>query len=348
MSSRITLSGNTDPLAVAGSSFDPNFQRLGVRNRAFTMTCRARSQILAGSMTARALHVELHAAARLRDLSGAIAFGTLAWGFERTLTTALRANILARDVQAHHTAADRRPEWNVDLIFEIRPGFGPLIGMGRCAAASTEDSRKDVAKATAPTGCALTATCVVDQVREIESAKIEMDALSALTCSWKASTGLACSRVGFGGRWVDVVRVEPDLIVNLPLLGIAKNFVRLRDSLEFLFGSLVPWIDVGMILAGEFAEGFPNVLGGRGLLHAENLVIVFLGGGRHYENFKSIFSVDRLLGVGVDTNKHRKLLAVNPREAKLVVLGLADIDALGDRTKRSEIVTKTLHDIGYR
>src|SRR5215467_11348154 len=36
-----------------------------------------------------------------------------------------------------------------------------------------------------------------------------------------------------------------------------------------------------MVLAGEFTEGFANVLGGGGLLHAENFVVVLLCGSSH-------------------------------------------------------------------
>ena len=39
----------------------------------------------------------------------------------------VRADILARDVQAHHAAADRRPERNVDLIFEIGAGLRAFL-----------------------------------------------------------------------------------------------------------------------------------------------------------------------------------------------------------------------------
>jgi hypothetical protein len=45
--------------------------------------------------------------------------------------------------------------------------------------------------------------------------------------------------------------VRAELVVLLPLLGIAEHFVGFVDFLEARFRGLVAWIDVGMELAGQ-------------------------------------------------------------------------------------------------
>jgi hypothetical protein len=92
----------------------------------------------------------------------------------------------------------------------------------------------------------------------------------------------AAARVGLRRRWIDVVGVEAELVVNLPLLGIAEDVVGLGKSLELLFGTFIAGIDVRMVLARKFAERFADVVGGRGLLYAENAVIILVGGRGHF------------------------------------------------------------------
>ena len=174
--------GNADALPIARSGLDADFERLGVRNRAFAVTGRTRRQILAGAVAARTLDVELHASAGLGDLPGAIALGTFAGSLERSLTVALRADILPRDVEAHDAAADRRPEGNVDLIFEIGAGLGAFFG--RSAPRPPPKMRtEDVAKTASATGSLFCPRpAVVHQVGKIESAEVEGNA--ALASGW--------------------------------------------------------------------------------------------------------------------------------------------------------------------
>src|ERR1700752_2468843 len=106
MRSGVAFSGQADALAVASAGLDAHFERFGIGDRAFAVTGRAHRQILSGPMAARALHIELHAAAGLGDLPAAAALGTFAWRLERALAVAGRADILTGDIEAHHAAAD--------------------------------------------------------------------------------------------------------------------------------------------------------------------------------------------------------------------------------------------------
>src|ERR1700739_1642725 len=67
-------------------------------------------------------------------------------GHLRSLTVAGRADILAGDVEAHDTAADRCPEGNVDLVFEVGAGFWSFLGL---RAAAAEDRDQDVTRGAA-------------------------------------------------------------------------------------------------------------------------------------------------------------------------------------------------------
>ena len=81
--------------------------------------------------------------------------GHLPGDFEQSLAVAVRADILPRDIEAHHAAADRCPERNVDLIFEIGAWLGPFLGLR--AAASAENRSEDVAEAASAAGSPLAA-----------------------------------------------------------------------------------------------------------------------------------------------------------------------------------------------
>ena len=87
--------------------------------------------------------------------------------------------------------------------------------------------------------------------------------------------------IGLGSGRVDVVGVEANLIVDLALLGITKNVVRFRKSLELLLRGLVPGIHVGVIFTRKFAECLADFVRRGGLLHAQNFVIFSFGGGCH-------------------------------------------------------------------
>src|SRR5213076_1698928 len=69
----------------------------------------------------------------------------------------------------------------------------------------------------------------------------------------------------------------PEAVVEAPPLRIGEHLVGLRDLLEALLGLVaVLGIAVGMILEGELAVSFLDVVLGRGAGHTEDLVVIAL------------------------------------------------------------------------
>ena len=102
---------------------------------------------------------------------------------------------------------------------------------------------------------------------------------TAREAAWESSettsSGWAATSICLGGRRIDVVGIEAELVVNLPLLGIAENVIRFGNSLKFLFGTFVSWIDVRMILSRQLAKRLADLLRRGVLLYAEDGVIIF-------------------------------------------------------------------------
>ena len=64
-------------------------------------------------------------------------------------------------------------------------------------------------------------------------------------------------------------------VVLLPFFRILQRLVRFIDFLEFLLGRLVAWIQVGVVLAGQFAVGLFNVIDAGILAHAQDFIKIF-------------------------------------------------------------------------
>src|SRR6516162_5834516 len=169
-----------------------------------------------------------------------------------------------RHAQLQLCAFDGLPEANVHLILEIAARF--LLRYGLVAPA-TKHIGEDVAEPASR--CRTSASRALGDVAKIESAKIKRNflPLSATACgrfpvgraeSPRAKSAAAGIRLC--GCRINVVRVEPDLVVNLPLLGIAQHIVGLRDRFELLLRGLVPWIHVGVILARQLAKRLADLL----------------------------------------------------------------------------------------
>ena len=68
--------------------------------------------------------------------------------------------------------------------------------------------------------------------------------------------------------------IRAQFVIFLALSGVAEDLVSLVDFLEFLFGGLFVFGDVGMVLPGELAKGFANLLVARRSSDAQCLVII--------------------------------------------------------------------------
>src|SRR5664280_2462907 len=259
----------------------------------------AHGAVLAAAAAARAHHVELHAAALLRDLSFAVALGTLAWALKEALAVAVGADFAAWNGELHLRALDRLPEANVHLVFQIVARCGMLH---RLLTAAAEDAGEDVAESAT---AAFAARCAraLGVVIEVEAAEVERNFLgvgarSTPACAASAeATRATAARVGFRRGRVDVVGVEPNLVVDLALLGIAEDVVGLGEGLELLLGRLVDRIHVGVILARQLAKRLTDLLRRGSLLHPENAVIVFVFVGRGWHGWLSAVSFQLELSV---------------------------------------------------
>ncbi len=241
----------------------------------------AHGPVLATASATRASHVELHAAALLRNLSLAIALWTDARAFDVALPVTVPADFQVRDVELHHRALDGLPEAYVDLILEVVARFGSLCNV--LLSAAPEDVGEDVAESAGASGFAPSSARAFGEVVEVEAAEVERHFLrvgARSASAWARTTEstrakASAAPVGLGRRGIDVVGVEPELVVNLPLLGIAEDVVGLRKRFELFLRSLVPGIHVGMILARKLAKRLADIVRGGSLLDPESRVIVF-------------------------------------------------------------------------
>src|SRR5271167_4985072 len=143
----IAAARKTNALTVARASLDADLERLGALHAALAVTHVAHRAVLAAAAAARARHVELHAAALLRNLSFPFAFRADAWTFDVAVPMTGPADLEVRDIELHHRASDRIPEADIYLVFEVAARLGTLLH--RLAASTAEDAGKDVAEAAA-------------------------------------------------------------------------------------------------------------------------------------------------------------------------------------------------------
>src|SRR5438270_891060 len=82
-------------------------------------------------------------------------------------------------------------------------------------------------------------------------------------------------RTEFGAR----SPIGPQLIIFLALGRIAQHFIGLVDFFKFFLGLFFVFGDVGMIFAGELAEGLFDVRTTGGARNTQGLVIIFVTDG---------------------------------------------------------------------
>src|SRR5262249_42218360 len=238
----VTLSRDANALTVPRTRLHPHFERLRVLHDSFAVADRTRGLGLARAIAGRTRHVELHAPAGLRNMSFAAARGASPRRAHYTVASAVAASIEVLDVDLHHRAANRVPETDVDLVFEIAARL--RTAPHACSRASAEDARKDVPK-TPPTGGGLSASAA-RVVGKIKAAEVKRLAL-CLACTAPRTRPRAepsgseapASSIGLCRRRIDIVGVETELIVDLALLGIAQDVVGFGDIFETLFSFLI-------------------------------------------------------------------------------------------------------------
>ena len=281
----IPFSRNADPLPIARSRLDADFQRFSPLHRPFPMAHRAIGDILSRPMTSRTLRIELHAPAGLRNLTAASALRTLAWRFDVSPPMTVGAGDASRDVQAHHATANGCPERHIDLILEVTPRFRAFFGS--CSAPPAEHAREDVAETTSSAGTS-PPTATLEEIGKIEAPEIKRHSLTrashlpARKSAKPASSGWPPASICLGGRGIDVVRIKPKLVVNLALLRVSQNVVGFGKDLKLFFGTFIPGIDVRMILARKFAKRLANLVRRSRLLHSQCFVIILFSRCRHY------------------------------------------------------------------
>src|SRR5215469_2357173 len=260
----IALAREANALAVAGSRFHPDLERLCALYQALAMTGRANALRFTSAAAARARGVEFHPAAGLRD---------------HAFASAIAAGVKARDVDLHDGAAYRIPERYIDLILEVSAVL--RLAAHRGARAAPEYAREDVSKPSAlPAGAATSVGKI--KAPEVEGHFLALPATAGEgTGAESAGAKAAAPSIGFGGSGIDVVGVEADLVVDLAFLRIAQDVVGFGEIFEFLFGFFVPGIHVWMVLARQLTKGFADFFLGGVFLHPENPVIVFLLCGCH-------------------------------------------------------------------
>ncbi len=147
-----------------------------------------------------------------------------------------------RHAELQLRALDGLPEADVHLVFQIaaRLLLECLLARVRRRRTSTEKMSRNPPPPPAAARCA----CAFSDVAEVEAAEVERNFLilpRRHRCRHRAGSAraTAAARISLRRRRIDVVGVEPELVVNLALLGIAENVVGLGDCLELLLRGLV-------------------------------------------------------------------------------------------------------------
>jgi hypothetical protein len=141
----IAFSGKTDSLPIPCAGLNAHFQWFSPLNGPFAMTRRTIRNVFSGTMTARTLHIELHAPAGLGDLTTAAALRALSRRFDVTFSATIATGIAPSNVQTHDAAANGRPERDIDLVFKVISRFRAFFG--GCTASTAEHTGEDVAEA---------------------------------------------------------------------------------------------------------------------------------------------------------------------------------------------------------
>ena len=202
------------------------------------------------------------------DLSGAPALGTGLGGLGHAEGGALSG---AHGAAAVAVGADlRRGTGGAAAAAAVRAGLDAAVGdllftaEGRFLKADIRADTDIVAPARRvgiASGAAAEAEDIAEEVAQIP--EIPEAAAEA------AESAAAEARVGVEGR-------VTELVIFLALLLVGEHLVGLVGLLEALLAFLVAGVQVGMVLPGDFAVGFFDLIGRGALVHAQDLIIISL------------------------------------------------------------------------
>ena len=170
------------------------------------------------------------------------------------------ARVHSGDRELLHRAAQRVPEFNLDLVFQVaaRLVFRPT-DVAAPRAKRLAEKVPETRPAARPAGSAA----------EIKSAKVKVHA------------GIACALPAWIAPRRQILAVEAVLVVHLPLLRVGEHVVGFLDLFEFFFRSLVARIQVGVVFARQLAKRRADILHAGLAWHSQKFVIVLFGCRRH-------------------------------------------------------------------
>src|SRR5579859_1284991 len=243
---RIALALQPDPLSIARPRLDAKLHSFALRDCPFTVAGYTRFRRAPCPIAAGARNVELHPPAHLRHLARAVALRTLHHAARKRLPVACGTSLLPVHLDARLPTANRRPEIHRRLVLKIGSRLRPTLLLRLLH--SRKNSREDVLEAAPSRARLLRRRMSRTAKTSLKSREIEPVKVHLLPPAARA----LLPRVGLGRRRVNLVGVEPQLVIHLPLLLVAQNIVGLGDLLELLLRLLVSRIHVGVILARSF------------------------------------------------------------------------------------------------
>src|SRR5262249_39730369 len=140
-------------------------------------------------------------------------------------------DIVPSDLQSDCSALNRLPEIDIQRVFQVRALFG---GLGFRLRAAAEELREDVAETAAGLVFGPATALLTEEFGEVEAAEVHIG----------FRTGTAGTGAGTRAR-ITVRRVESELIVHLPLLGVAQNVVGFLYLAETFFSRFVARVQIG-------------------------------------------------------------------------------------------------------
>src|SRR5205085_10304825 len=112
------------------------------------------------------------------------------------------------------------------------------------------------------------------EIAETRSAEFEFHATVAGSITLESSPSSPPVPAWRRLKSTRLIPIRAQLVVLLPLLRIAQDFLCLVDLLEFLLGGRFVLRHIRMIFAREFPEGAPDLVVARTLRNTQRLVIV--------------------------------------------------------------------------